>query len=192
MKRTWIMKKTSTLKKSLAVALSVATISMASVSASQAATSMSEIAAASQSKISLEQALTLANKAVKGDIISVDFDQEDRAENSHYDIKMIANNNEQEVRVNANTGKVTKDETERLDKEDLAEYNTMKQAKVSLSQAIKNANKTLKGTVLEAEFDMDFGKPVYKIEIGKGNQVHKVVVDSMTGKITSSQVDNDD
>ena len=192
MKRTSIMKKTSTLKKSLAVVLSVATISMASVSASQAATSMSEIAAASQSKISLEQALTLANKAVKGDIISVDFDQEDRAENSHYDIKMIANNNEQEVRVNANTGKVTKDETERLDKEDLAEYNTMKQAKVSLSQAIKNANKTLKGTVLEAEFDMDFGKPVYKIEIGKGNQVHKVVVDSMTGKITSSQVDNDD
>lgn len=192
MKKTSIMKKTSALKKSLAVALSVATISMASVSASQAATSMSEIAAASQSKISLEQALTLANKAVKGDIISVDFDQEDRAENSHYDIKMIANNNEQEVRVNANTGKVTKDETERLDKEDLAEYNTMKQAKVSLSQAIKNANKTLKGTVLEAEFDMDFGKPVYKIEIGKGNQVHKVVVDSMTGKITSSQVDNDD
>lgn len=192
MKKTSIMKKTSTLKKSLAVALSVATISMASVSASQAATSMSEIAAASQSKISLEQALTLANKAVKGDIISVDFDQEDRAENSHYDIKMIANNNEQEVRVNANTGKVTKDETERLDKEDLAEYNTMKQAKVSLSQAIKNANKTLKGTVLEAEFDMDFGKPVYKVEIGKGNQVHKVVVDSMTGKITSSQVDNDD
>ncbi|MGB3110509.1 PepSY domain-containing protein [Psychrobacter sp. 1176_08] len=192
MKKTSIMKKKSTLKKSLAVALSVATISMASVSASQAATSMSEIAAASQSKISLEQALTLANKAVKGDIISVDFDQEDRAENSHYDIKMIANNNEQEVRVNANTGKVTKDETERLDKEDLAEYNTMKQAKVSLSQAIKNANKTLKGTVLEAEFDMDFGKPVYKIEIGKGNQVHKVIVDSMTGKITSSQVDNDD
>ncbi|MGP4973738.1 PepSY domain-containing protein [Psychrobacter alimentarius] len=192
MKKTSIMKKTSTLKKSLAVVLSVATISMVSVSASQAATSMSEIAAASQSKISLEQALTLANKAVKGDIISVDFDQEDRAENSHYDIKMIANNNEQEVRVNANTGKVTKDETERLDKEGLAEYNTMKQAKVSLSQAIKNANKTLKGTVLEAEFDMDFGKPVYKIEIGKGNQVHKVVVDSMTGKITSSQVDNDD
>lgn len=192
MKKTSIMKKKSTLKKSLAVALSVATISMASVSASQAATSMSEIAAASQSKISLEQALTLANKAVKGDIISVDFDQEDRAENSHYDIKMIANNNEQEVRVNANTGKVTKDETERLDKEDLAEYNTMKQAKVSLSQAIKNANKTLKGTVLEAEFDMDFGKPVYKIEIGKGNQVHKVIVDSMTGKITSSQVDTDD
>lgn len=186
------MKKTSTMKKSLAVALSVATLGMASVSLSQAATSVSEITAAAQSKISLEQALMLANKAVKGNIVSADFDQEDRTANSHYDIKIIANNNEQEVSVNATTGKVTIDETERLDNEDLAEYNIMKQAKVSLSQAIRNANQSLTGVVLEAEFDMDDGQPVYKIEVGKGNQVHKVVVDSMTGKITSSQIDNDD
>ena len=74
------MKKLSTLKKSLVIALSVASFSMASVSASQAATAMNEVTAASQSKISLEQALALANKAVKGDIISADFDQEDRNE----------------------------------------------------------------------------------------------------------------
>lgn len=94
--------------------------------------------------------------------------------------------------MNANTGKVTKGDTERLDKEDLAEYKAMKQAKVSLSQAIKKANQTLKGKVLEVGFDMDFGKPVYKVEIGKGNQIHKVVVDSMTGKITRSQVSDVD
>ena len=182
----------STLKKSLVMALSVASFSMASVSASQAATAMNEVTAASQSKISLEQALPLANKAVKGDIISADFDQEDRNANSHYDINIVTNNNEQEVSVNANTGKVTKGDTERLDKEDLAEYKAMKQAKVSLSQAIKKANQTLKGKVLEVEFDMDFGKPVYKVEIGKGNQIHKVVVDSMTGKITRSQVSDVD
>ena len=94
--------------------------------------------------------------------------------------------------MNANTGKVTKGDTERLDKEDLAEYKAMKQAKVSLSQAIKKANQTLKGKVLEVGFDIDFGKPVYKVEIGKGNQIHKVVVDSMTGKITRSQVSDVD
>ena len=94
--------------------------------------------------------------------------------------------------MNANTGKVTKGDTERLDKEDLAEYKAMKQAKLSLSQAIKKANQTLKGKVLEVGFDMDFGKPVYKVEIGKGNQIHKVVVDSMTGKITRSQVSDVD
>ena len=49
--------------------------------------------------------------------------------------------------------------------------------------------------VIEAGFDIDFGKPAYKIEIIKGTQVHKVLVDSMTGKIIRSQVetaDNDD
>ncbi|OAP66774.1 hypothetical protein [Psychrobacter sp. SHUES1] len=47
------MKKLPTLKKSLVMALSVASFSMASVSASQAATAMNEVTAASQSKISL-------------------------------------------------------------------------------------------------------------------------------------------
>lgn len=186
------MKKILTLKKSLAVALSVATLSAAAIPVSQAATSMNETMAASQSKISLEQAMTFANNAVAGNIISAGFDQEDRMENNHYEIKIIANNNEQEVIVNASTGKVIKDERERLDKEDLAEYNAMKKAKVSLSKAIKSANKTLNGTVLEAEFDMDYGKPVYKIEIGKGNQIYDIVVDSMTGKVLSSHVDHDD
>lgn len=186
------MKNISTLKKSLVVALSVATFSVAAIPMSQAATSMNETVATSQSKISLEQAMILANKAVAGNIISAGFDQEDRMEDNHYKIKIIDNNNEQEVIVNANTGKVIKDEVERLDKEDLAEYNAMKKAKVSLSQAIKSADTTLNGTVLEAEFDMDYGKPIYKVEIGKGSQVYDVVVDSMTGKVLSSHVDHDD
>ena len=183
-----IIKKTSPLKKSLAVALSVATLSAASIPMSQAAatsTAMTEAVAASQSKISLDQAMMLANKAVAGDIVGVEFDQEDRMENNHYNVKIITNNNEQEVIVNANTGRVIKDEVERLDREDMAEYNTMKQAKISLSQAIKNANQTLSGTVLEAEFDVEAGNPVYQIEIGSGSQVHDVVVDGMTGKVLS-------
>ena len=186
------MKNISTSKKLLAIALSVATLNVVAIPMSQAATSMNETMAASQSKISLEQAMTLANNAVAGNIISAGFDQEDRMENNHYEIKIIANNNEQEVIINANTGEVIKDKMERLDRDDLAEYNAMKQAKISLSQAIKNANTTLNGTVLEAEFDMDANKPVYKIEIGKGSQIYDVVVDSMTGKVLSSHVDHDD
>lgn len=189
------MKKISTLRKPLLIAVSAISISVATVAVGQAATAtapMNEVKAATQSKISLEQALAIATKTVKGDVISADYDQDDRTANGHYDIKIITNNSEQEVKVHANTGKVTKGDMERLDKEDLAEYNAMKQSKVSLTQAIKKANQTLKGTVLEAEFDMDFGKPVYKVEIGKGNQVHKVVVDSMSGNITRSQVSDVD
>lgn len=192
------MKKLSTLGKPLVMALSMASISVATVAVSQAATSKapsSELQAASQSKIDLEQALLLANKAVKGDIVSVEYDQEDRTVNGNYEIKIITNNNEQEVKVHANTGKVTKEEVERLVKEDLAEYKAMKQAKLTLTQAISKANQTLKGTVLKAEFETDFGKPVYKVEIGKDNQVYKIVVDSTTGNIIRSQAraaDSDD
>lgn len=192
------MKKLSTLSKPLVMALSMASISVVTVAVSQAATTKapsSEQQAASQSKIDLEQALLLANKAVKGDIVSVGYDQEDRTVNGNYEIKIITNNNEQEVKVHANTGKVTKEEVERLDKEDMAEYKSMKQAKLTLTQAISKANQTLKGTVLEAEFETDFGKPVYKVEIGKDNQVYKIVVDSTTGNIIRSQAraaDSDD
>jgi uncharacterized membrane protein YkoI len=192
------MKKLSTLSKPLVMALSMASISVVTVAVSQAATTKapsSEQQAASQSKIDLEQALLLANKAVKGDIVSVGYDQEDRTVNGNYEIKIITNNNEQEVKVHANTGKVTKEEVERLDKEDMAEYKAMKQAKLTLTQAISKANQTLKGTVLEAEFETDFGKPVYKVEIGKDNQVYKIVVDSTTGNIIRSQAraaDSDD
>lgn len=192
------MKKRSTLSKPLVMALSMASISVATMAVSQAATTKapsSERQAASQSKIDLEQALLLANKAVKGDIVSVEYDQEDRTVNGNYEIKIITNNNEQEVKVHANTGKVTKEEVERLDKEDLAEYRAMKQAKLTLMQAISKANQTLKGTVLEAEFETDFGKPVYKVEIGKNNQVYKIVIDSTTGNIIRNQAraaDSDD
>ena len=192
------MKKLSTLSKPLVMALSMASISVVTVAVSQAATTKapsSEQQAASQSKIGLEQALLLANKAVKGDIVSVGYDQEDRTVNGNYEIKIITNNNEQEVKVHANTGKVTKEEVERLDKEDMAEYKSMKQAKLTLTQAISKANQTLKGTVLEAEFETDFGKPVYKVEIGKDNQVYKIVIDSTTGNIIRSQAraaDSDD
>lgn len=182
------MKKITTLSKSLLVALSITSLGVASISTSQAATAMTETMAASQSKVSLEKALSLASKVVSGDIISAEYDQDDDTANGSYDLRIVANNMEQEVKVHANTGKVTQGDVERLDKEDLAEYNAMKQSKVSLTQAIKKANQKIKGTVLEAEFDMDFGKPVYKVEIGKGTQIHKVVVDGTTGNITRSQV----
>lgn len=189
------MKKTSTLSKSLLIALSIASVSVASVAVSQAAPSkapINEVKAAAQSKVDLKQAMMLANKAVAGDIISAEYDQEDGTINGYYDIKTIANNSEQEVKVNANTGKVMKGDTDRLDKEDLAEYNAMKRAKLSPNQAIEKANQRLKGTPLEVGFDMDFGKPVYKVDIGKGNQVHEVVIDGMTGNITRSKVSTAD
>lgn len=192
------MKNLSVLTKSIIIVLSIAGISTAALAVEQAVSSnsnTSEAMAAAQSKISLEQAITIAEKTIKGDVISADFDQNGRSAEGNYEIKLVANNTEYEVKVDANTGKVLQNKQEKLDKEDMAEYNDMKKSKISLNQAIKQANQSVNGKVTEAGFDIDFGKPVYKVEIAKGTQVHKVIIDSMTGKIIRSQVeaaDNND
>lgn len=185
------MKNLSNLSKSIIMALSIAGVGTATIVAAQAATStgsVSESMAAAQSKVSLEQAIVIANKAVKGDVISAEFDQNDHSAGGKYEVKIVNNNNEYEVKVDATTGKVSRDKQEKLDREDMAEYSAMKQSQISLNQAIKKANQSVNGQVIEVGFDMDYGKPVYKVEIAKGDQVHKVVIDSMTGKITRSKV----
>lgn len=192
------MKNLSTLSKSIIMVLSIAGVSTAAIAVGQSTTTRTEVSeavAAAQSKISLEQAIFIAKKTIKGDVVSVDFDQNDHSAGGNYEVKTIANNTEYKVKIDANSGKVLSNKQEKLDKEDIAEYNAMKKSKTSLNQAIQKANQSVKGKVIEAGFDMDFGKPTYKIEIIKGTKVHKVVVDSMTGKIIRSQVeaaDNDD
>lgn len=192
------MKNLSTLSKSIIMVLSIAGVSTAAIAVGQSTTTrteFSEAVAAAQSKISLEQAIVITKKTIKGDVVSADFDQNDHSAGGNYEVKTIANNTEYKVKIDANSGKVLSNKQEKLDKEDIAEYNAMKKSKTSLNQAIQKANQSVKGKVIEAGFDMDFGKPTYKIEIIKGTKVHKVVVDSLTGKIIRSQVeaaDNDD
>lgn len=192
------MKNLSTLSKSIIMVLSIAGVSTAAIAVGQSTTTrteFSEAVAAAQSKISLEQAIVISKKTIKGDVVSADFDQNDHSAGGNYEVKTIANNTEYKVKIDANSGKVLSNKQEKLDKEDIAEYNAMKKSKTSLNQAIQKANQSVKGKVIEAGFDMDFGKPTYKIEIIKATKVHKVVIDSMTGKIIRSQVeaaDNDD
>ena len=192
------MKNLSTLSKSIIMVLSIAGVSTAAIAVGQSTTTRTEVSeavAAAQSKISLEQAIVIAKKTIKGDVVSADFDQNDHSAGGNYEVKTIANNTEYKVKIDANSGKVLSNKQEKLDKEDIAEYNAMKKSKTSLNQAIQKANQSVKGKVIEAGFDMDFGKPTYKIEIIKATKVHKVVVDSMAGKIIRSQVeaaDNDD
>ncbi|SLJ84022.1 PepSY domain-containing protein [Psychrobacter sp. DAB_AL43B] len=192
------MKNLSTLSKSIIMVLSIAGVSTAAIAVGQTATTnnqVSEAVAAAQSKISLEQAIVIAKKTIKGDVVSADFDQHNHSAGGNYEVKIVANNTEYEVKIDANSGKVLSNKQEKLDKEDIAEYNAMKKSKTSLNQAIQKANQSVKGKIIEAGFDIDFGKPAYKVEIVKGTQVHKVVIDSMTGKIIRSQVeaaDSDD
>ena len=177
------------------MAVAITGAGTATVVASQAATTNSQVSkstAAVQSKVSLQQAIAIGNKTVKGDLVSVEFDQNDYSAGSVYKIKTIASNTEYDLNIDADTGKVLSAKQKQLDTEDMTEYNAMKRAKVSLNQAMQTAAQSLNGNAIAAEFDIENGKSIYEIKVVKGNQVHKVIIDSMTGKVMSSRLDSND
>lgn len=198
------MKKLSKLSKSAIIALSLVGISMAgvgtaAVAAGQAGNTtaplsvikqdhkVSDAVAIAQSKLTLAQAIAIAQKTVKGNVVSAEFDQEDHGATSEFEVKLVKGDTEYEIKIDASTGKVTKAEQERMDADDLADYKTMQQAKVNLNQAMQNATQKYPGKLLEAEFDMEKGQAVYKIKIAQGTQVQKVVIDANTGKIIATK-----
>ena len=196
------MKNLSTFAKSALLALTVASVGTTAIAAQSQLTStakvvsISEAAAAATSKISLTQAINIAQQHTKGDLVSAEFDYEDGDDEKggnargEYEIEFVANNTSYEVKIDANTGAVLKSKQEVMDKKDLAEYSAMKQAKVSLSSAVQKANQSINGTVVGYEFDLDHNQAIYKVKIAKGAQMHKVKVDANTGAILSSKLDN--
>lgn len=192
------IKKLSTLSKSLLIALSVLGIGTLAVASGQipaisgAKTSDAIAIAIAQSKISLEQAVAIAQKTVEGDLISAEFDQNDYMAGGEYEIKLIDSGMEHKVKVDASSGKVLKSKQGKMDQDDLAEYNAMRQAQKTLTQAMQKATQSVGGKITEAEFDFDNGIPAYEIEIAKGMDIHKLIIDSTNGQVISSQLDDDD
>lgn len=196
------MKNLSVLAKSMIVAISIAGVGAAAIAApatnTKAVTSSSEAVSAMQSKISLTQAINIAKQNAKGDLVSAEFDYDDDdgknkgTGTGKYEVEFVSNGTSYEVKIDANTGKVLKTKQEKLDKEDMAEYSAMKQAKVTLTSAMQKAAQSVNGKVIAAEFELEKGQSIYDIEVVKGNQIYDVSIDANTGKILSSQIDVED
>ena len=190
------MKKLSTLTTSAIITLSALGIGTLAIAANQnptmLSTTMSEATAITKSKISLEQAITIAQKKITGTVVSAEFDRNDYASGGKFEVKSIANNTEYEVEIDANSGKILRTKQERLDAEDIAEYSVMKQSKLSLLQAMKKATQTVNGKVTSADFDVKNSRPVYDIEVLKSTQEYDIVIDGITGRVLSNQLDRDD
>ena len=195
------MKNLSTLTKSALIALTIAGVGATAIAApvtnTKAVTGSSEAVSAMQSKISLTQAIDIAKQNAKGDLVSAEFDYDDDDDDkgtatSEYEVEFISNGTSYEVKIDANTGKVIKTEQEKLDKEDMAEYSAMKQAKVTLTSAMQKATQSVNGKVIGVEFELEKGQALYDIEVVKDNQIYDVSIDANTGKVLSSQVDMED
>ena len=197
------MKNLSTLTKSAIIALTIAGVGATAIAApatnTKAVTGSSEAVSAMQSKISLTQAIDIAKQNAKGDLVSAEFDYDDDDDEKNkgavtgvYEVEFVANGTSYEVKVDANTGKVIETEKETLDKEDMAEYSAMKQAKITLTSAMQKATQSVNGKVIGVEFELEKGQALYDIEIVKDNQIYDVSIDANIGKVLSSQVDVED
>lgn len=175
---------------STAIAVSIASINTPAMADEQTAQVGTAIA---QSTIDIQRAITIGNESLKGDIMSISFDQNDSSMSGMYEMEIIASNLKYDITIDADSGEMIEAEQDKLDASDLTEYNTMKRAKISLTQAITNATKVVNGQVASAEFDISDGKPIYQVEVIKKDKLHDMTVDAMSGNVINNQIEaNDD
>lgn len=173
---------------SACLALSTITISTAAY-----ADVAEEIRAAQATKVSLKQAINSAKKQAKGTLMSVELDEDsDTKNNVAYEMKFSDGATEYEVKVDAITGQVVKVEKERLDKEDINEYNNQNRAKISAVAVIDAIEKQAKAQVLEIEFDNDGDyadhPSYYEVDMLRDNQIIELKIDASTGREFSRRV----
>ena len=177
--------KLTTLGACLTLALTTGVIT----TAASAASNVDEVRAAQAAKISLKQALTIASKSASGILISADFDEDDSdaiGKGGVYELEFSTDSVNYEIKVDANTGKIVKKETDRLDGDDINVYQVQKKAKIDIMKAINIAEKQTGGKILEIEFenDRDYANHTayYKADLLKGNKIVSINVDANSGK----------
>ena len=177
--------KLTTLGTCLTLALTTGVIT----TAASAASNVDEVRAAQAAKISLKQAITIASKSASGILISADFDEDDSdaiGKGGVYELEFSTDSVNYEIKVDANTGKIVKKETDRLDGDDINVYQVQKKAKIDIMKAINIAEKQTGGKILEIEFenDRDYANHTayYKADLLKGNKIVSINVDANSGK----------
>lgn len=151
--------------------------------------------------ISAGEAKKIALKQLDGEIISFEYDSDDRT--PHYEIDIVKNNEKIEVEVNAGTGKAVVTEREKIST--VKAVNTVKTddtvkatdsannpAIITEKQAIEIAQAKAKGTVTDIELDEDDNRLIYEIEIRNGKMEYDFEIDAKTGDIIKYEEDLDD
>lgn len=69
----------------------------------------------------------------------------------------------------------------------------VKDATVTIDQAIKTASEKVPGTVVEAELEREHGKTVWEVEVlGADGHVTEVHIDAATGAVISTEAKKDE
>jgi uncharacterized membrane protein YkoI len=75
---------------------------------------------------------------------------------------------------------------------DLNDIKLLTEAKITLSQAIHQAEKSQDGQAIEASLDDDSFKPAYEVSVVRDGKIFDVQVDALSGEVLGAREDVDD
>ena len=155
-----------------------------------------------QAKITEAEATKIALEKVPGIVKAVELENEDGKNVYGFDI-VAKDGSQQEVKIDAQTGKVAKveaDHEEKNGKERDDEENDVqipaelaKQAKITEAAATKIALEKVPGTVKAVELEDENGTIVYGFDIvAKDGSQQEVKIDAQTGKVAKVEADHEE
>jgi uncharacterized membrane protein YkoI len=147
-----------------------------------------ELAAFQRAKLPIAGAIS-AGKQHAGGGKAIDASFEAKADAPAYRVKVYYNNLVWEGLVDANTGKLigraTTTPENRLDQEDRAELAALHQAKTTLAEAVKAAERHTGGQAIDPGLEQRSGTVAYEIQIVKDGAVHRLKVDPATAQASA-------
>jgi uncharacterized membrane protein YkoI len=155
-----------------------------------------------QAKITETEATKIALEKVPGTVKAVELEDENGT--IVYGFEIVAKDgSQQEVKIDAQTGKVAKveaDHEEKKGEERDSEENDVqnqvelaKQAKITETEATKIVLEKVPGTVKAVELEDEDGTIVYSFEIiAKDGSQQEVKIDAQTGKVAKVEADHEE
>ena len=142
--------------------------------------------------ISLDEAQEIALKAIDGKVTKAKKQRDDGID--YYDFEIISDNQKYEIEVDANTGKIIKNEkdTDYVPSSNEASQNNNSQATtISIDEAQRIAMEKVgnNGYLVKCELDIDDGIQKYEIEIKNGNIEYEIDIDAISGEIIKYEED---
>lgn len=122
--------------------------------------------------VDMVKAIHAAEQATGG--VAVDAGAEVRHGKSYYEVTSHTAKGNEEVRVDASTGRITG--SKRLSGADGA--NGPSDGRLTLAGAIRLAESHSGGKAMEAEAAHKHGRPVYRIDLAQGKEIRRVIVNA--------------
>jgi uncharacterized membrane protein YkoI len=177
-----MMTKATALLAALAMGLALTT--------AQAENAMGEDQMLSHAKVSLNQAIGIAEQQGSGQAISADYVSQ-KSSAGRYDIKVLSSDGSKLVkyRVSPSTGKVTEASNEAFEKVfTRIKPEALQNAPTSLKTAITTAEAQAGGKAVDADTDREGDQVRYTVKVAKADgTTEKVKVNGADGKVASAK-----